>query len=328
MTCQGEYAPLDIIRDTVTAEDRFDLIGTRIEHDWGSAYARHRRLQRSDTATVFLHGASGCWTGFTPLLETAELAGIDILDPVLIDLPGWGDGKLSPSTNAAGSPASGIANAVSIDKIADLVLSTLDALGFARARVVGHSMGGLIALHLAATAPERITAVDLISPTSFAIIDSVDHPIRRFLVVPAFTMLWKVMAVLRALGGAGRMLVNTATRVGLMRVIFAPLFRHGERMRESVILATVDGIDPRAFLMAADVVRSYDAVTLWSRIRCPVSVVAGDHDVFVGENDLAQLQRTLPRARITTIAECGHFALVEWPGRTLASLGFGLPRDG
>lgn len=314
MSAQRGYAPLDIIRDSELAEARFDLVGTRVEVGWGSAYARHRHIRESDVATVFLHGASGCWTGFTPLLQTARDEGIRIPDPVLIDLPGWGDGVLAEATVG-----------ITIDQIVSLVLTVLDTLGYARAQVVGHSMGGLIALHLAATEPARVTSVGIVSATSFAIIESVEHPFRAITLVPAFSMLWKVMGALGALRSAGVALLAAATRIGLMRVIFGPLFRHGRRVPDSVILATVDGIDPRAFLTAAEVVRGYGATEIWSRIRCPVRAIAGDHDVFVGDDDLATLQRVVPQARITIIGECGHFALVEWPDRTLSGLGFVRP---
>ena len=305
------YAPLDIERDTLAAEARFGLVGTRVEASWGSAFARHPPTRAGEIATVMLHGASGSATGWTPLLETARRHGCPILEPVLIDLPGWGDGHLTAS-----------ATGVTADQISDLVRAVIDQLGYRKCRLVGHSMGGLIALHLASVAPELVTRVGVVSPTSFAIIRSVEHPVREFRSVPAFTMLWRVMAALRVLGGTGRALVRGAGALGLMRVVFAPLFAHGFRMPASVVLATVDGIDPHAFLTAAEVVRGYDARALWSKISCPVDAVAGDRDVFVGADDLAELQRTIPQALVTVVPECGHFGLVEWPLRVLTGLGF------
>ncbi len=47
--------------------------------------------------------------------------------------------------------------------VADLI-DTLDALGVDRATVVGHSFGGVIALHLAAAAPTRVTGMVLLDP--------------------------------------------------------------------------------------------------------------------------------------------------------------------
>jgi pimeloyl-ACP methyl ester carboxylesterase len=51
------------------------------------------------------------------------------------------------------------------DMAADAV-GVLDALGIARAHVVGASLGGMIAQHVAATYPERVASVTLIMTTS------------------------------------------------------------------------------------------------------------------------------------------------------------------
>jgi pimeloyl-ACP methyl ester carboxylesterase len=58
------------------------------------------------------------------------------------------------------APASGYTSA---DHAADL-LALLDELGIERAAVVGHSFGGVIALHAAVLAPERVNAVVLSDP--------------------------------------------------------------------------------------------------------------------------------------------------------------------
>ena len=311
MPDHGSYAPIGIERDTGRAESHFGLVGSRVTAPWGSAYARHLPIRRGDVATVFLHGASGSWTGWTPLLEAAGRQNIPLPEPVLIDLPGWGDGVLRASVLR-----------LTIHDICTLVGAVLDRLGYTRWHLVGHSMGGLIALHLAATSPERVVAVGVVSGTSFSVIQSVEHPLRQFWSVPAFTMLWRVMGVLRSLGAVGRSMLRAATALGIMRVVFAPLFRHGFRVPRSVVLATVDGIDPHAFLAAAEVVRGYDAATLWTNITCPVNALSGDRDVFVGAHDLEELAQTVRHAVISVIAECGHFALIEWPHHTLVALGF------
>ena len=51
--------------------------------------------------------------------------------------------------------------------LADAVTGVLDALGAGRAHLVGHSMGGAVALVAAARAPSRIASITLIAPSGF-----------------------------------------------------------------------------------------------------------------------------------------------------------------
>ena len=51
--------------------------------------------------------------------------------------------------------------------LADAVLGVLDALGADRAHLVGHSLGGAVALAVAARDPARIASLTLIAPSGF-----------------------------------------------------------------------------------------------------------------------------------------------------------------
>jgi pyruvate dehydrogenase E2 component (dihydrolipoamide acetyltransferase) len=55
----------------------------------------------------------------------------------------------------------------SLSVLADAVTGVLDALGAERAHVVGHSMGGAVALAAAARDPARIASLTLIAPSGF-----------------------------------------------------------------------------------------------------------------------------------------------------------------
>ena len=54
-----------------------------------------------------------------------------------------------------------------LDVLADAVTGVLDALGAGRAHLVGHSMGGAVALAVAAGDPGRIASLTLIAPSGF-----------------------------------------------------------------------------------------------------------------------------------------------------------------
>ena len=71
-----------------------------------------------------------------------------------LDLPGHGT-----SAKDVGDGSLGV--------LADAVTGVLDALGAGRAHLVGHSMGGAVALAVAAGAPGRIASLTLIAPSGF-----------------------------------------------------------------------------------------------------------------------------------------------------------------
>lgn len=107
-------------------------------------------VQRGPTPPRFLllHGYlahTGAWQHSQPAL--AEHGGA-----VAVDLPGHGYSDMSERIPA--SPA----------EMARLLPGLLDQLGVERAVLVGHSLGGAVALFAAAQAPERVEGLVLVSP--------------------------------------------------------------------------------------------------------------------------------------------------------------------
>lgn len=97
---------------------------------------------------LLLHGLSssiGFWERQIPAFAAA---GYRVIAP---DLPGYG---ASDRPDAPYTPP----------WFADQVLGLLDALGVQQAAVVGHSMGGQIAITLALAHPERLRALVLVAP--------------------------------------------------------------------------------------------------------------------------------------------------------------------
>ena len=188
---------------------------------------------------------------------------------MLFDLPGWGDGVLIERGDSR-----------TIDTVCELVRVTLVKLGYSQWDLVGHSMGGFIAMHMAALWPGSVASVATVSCTSWGVIASVGNPVRNFALLPGFTTLWQVMRVLRGLGGFGRYLVRGMGRAHLLRVAVLPLFRHGFRVDDTVIESLSREVRPRSFTAAAEIARGYGADGRWSAIRCPVRATKGDRDVF------------------------------------------------
>jgi pimeloyl-ACP methyl ester carboxylesterase len=103
-------------------------------------------MQPAQPTIVFLHGALNDHTVWSHQSEALAARGHAVLAP---DLPGHG----------AASPGPALA---SVDAMAGWLLARLEAEGIARALLVGHSMGSLIALEAARLAPGRIAGLALL----------------------------------------------------------------------------------------------------------------------------------------------------------------------
>lgn len=304
---RSSYAPLTLI----TNPTFFGLTTTISVGAHGTCVAHHQPQRSSTRATLFLHGAAGSWTSWTPMLETASALGHPISDPVLVDLPGWGEAQL---TDTRGEQA--------IATLCELVRDVVDKLGYTEWDLVGHSLGGFVALHMASIWPARVLSVGMVSGTTFSVMSSINHPVRNFPVLPAFTMLWRVMQLLALGGRAGMAFVKGTAAIGILGALTFPLFRHWTRIPSSQRRALAHEIRPRIFSVAASAVRGYDAERRWADISCPVRATKGDRDVFVTASDFVSLAKVLPSVALTVVSDCGHFGNIERPREVLIALGF------
>lgn len=274
----------------------------------GDVVVRRSTRRIAGIATVLLHGAAGSWTTWTPLLCSM---GADALhDLVIPDLPGWGE-TVGPA---------GLAG-VGVESLASVAAEVARASGYDHWRVVGHSMGGFVALELASREPTATDDVLVVSPTTFGARADRLGPLRLWTAYPALAALLQAMRLLAALGRRGRGLVRRLDRMGLLAPLTAPLFAPGSRPDRSVVQALASEVRPAAFVRAVACARRYDAKAAWSGIRCAVRLVHGDRDVFTGREDDARLEAVIPRLAVVTLPATGHFGHVEHPDLVRDALG-------
>lgn len=255
------------------------------------------------TAEVYLHGAAGSWTTFQALLSSTPVSEAPANDQVLIDLPGWGE-----STEGARLEQ------FSIEAMALAVAGVLDALEYRRWNLVGHSMGGFLALHMAAAWPEQTASLAAISATTFSVSEACRAPLRGLYRFPSFTGMMLAMRTMAALGPAGTAIVRTIATTRMMRPLMSPFFADPATIPPAVLRDLGDDARPASFSAAARAAAHYD-FTRWRGILCPVLAIRGDSDVFTPEPDLARLAVMVPHARLATIPHCGHFAHIEQPDK-------------
>ncbi len=262
---------------------------------------------RADAAAdVYLHGAAGSWTTFIPLLAASAAA--DERYPggarhtVLMDLPCWGESTRGTSTSS-----------LTITAMTEAVTGILLTLGYRRWNLIGHSMGGFLALDIAAAEPMRAASVAVISGATFSVATATSHPLSGLLRFPAFTGMLLVLRTMAAWGPAGEYLVRRIGRSALMRPLMSPFFAHPKGIDRDVIAALGEDARPAAFAAAARGAAGYD-FSRWRGITAPVLAVRGHQDVFTPPSDLTRLAQLVPQARLVTVPGCGHFAPIEQPG--------------
>ncbi len=113
---------------------------------------------------LLLHGLGGTRASF---FDTAAALSHSYRVHAL-DFPGFG---------SSSKPASGGYDA---RWFADIVLGYMDALGIERARIVGNSLGGRVAIEVGLIAPERVVALGLLCP-AVAFVKRGFHPVVRLL---------------------------------------------------------------------------------------------------------------------------------------------------
>jgi pimeloyl-ACP methyl ester carboxylesterase len=215
-----------------------------------------------------------------------------------LDLPGFG-GSSKPATAPYGAPYA-----------ARAVLGAMDAMGMARAHIVGNSMGGRVAIEVGLTRPDRVGGLALLCP-AVAFVRRDWH--------------WLVKLSRPELG----MLPHSLGRSRIERQFWA-LFADRDLVDPSVADIVVDEFERiyrsagarLAFLASARAIyleRAYGRGGFYERLsglEPPALFVWSSHDRLIPERFRAHVERALPGAEQVVLQGAGHVPQVERPERT------------
>jgi pimeloyl-ACP methyl ester carboxylesterase len=232
---------------------------------------------------VFLHGAGCDHTVWQLPARWFAWHGHAVL---AVDLPGHG--------GSDGPPLASVAD------LARWVGRLLNAAGAGEAALVGHSLGGAIALEGAAVMPERVTRIALLGTTAAVPVNpdllsaASEAPERAYGLMTAWAH-----ASAAKLGG------NPAPGMWLTGGTLALLARN----RPGVL--NVDLEVCNAWRSGPEAAR---------KVRCPALVITAANDIMTPAKAGRELARLIPGARTVTIADCGHMLLAEAPDAVLDAL--------
>jgi len=242
-----------------------------------------RAFDPAQPAMVFLHGAGMDHSVWALLARSFAHHGFSVLAP---DLPGHGRSTGAPLT--------------SIAALALWTAALIDAAGLTSARLVGHSMGSLIALETAARHPAKVSALALIATAApMRVSDDLlnaaksnDHAAVDMIAIwgEGFraTLGGSELPGQWMLGGSERLLERAGPGV-----IFADL-------------AACNGYQ--------------DALAAAAKVAAPSIVIQGGRDLMTPLKGGKAVAAAIPNCRLIVIEGAGHMLMSERPDEVLAAL--------
>src|SRR6266480_1901206 len=242
-----------------------------------------REFESSLPTIVLLHGAGFDHTTWALHSRWFAHHGHGVLAP---DLPGHG--------RSPGAPLPTIAD------MADWTVALLDAAGAAKAWLVGHSMGSLIALETAARHPAQVSALSLIG-TAAAMTVGPDLLKAAEANDPAAIDMVSIWGLGFAAELGGSLAPGLWMHSGAQRVL--------QQCRPGVLYNDLSACNAYQNALAAA-----------AQIAVPATFILGERDMMTPAKAGKALAAALPCSRTVVISGAGHMMMAERPDELLAAL--------
>jgi hypothetical protein len=205
------------------------------------------------------------------------------------DLPGFGLTGPDPSGDYSDARAQA------------LLAGLLDALGVRRASVIGNSMGGKLAWQFAASHPDRVAKLVLVSPDGYA------SPGFDYGKQPEVPFVAKVLPY--------------TLPTAMLRMNLVPAYADPARLTDATVARYRDMMlvpgNRQALLDRTVQVRLQPPEPFLRTIQCPVLLLWGEKDALIPFANAQDYLRVLPHARLVPLADLGHVPQEEDPARSL-----------
>jgi 3-oxoadipate enol-lactonase len=258
-------------------------------------------LDVNDTSLYYEDTGPGS-TGKTIVFSHGLLWGTELFEPQLAALRGryrciaW-------DHRGQGRSASDHRHSIGIELVWQDAVALLDALGVTAAGFVGLSMGGFVAMRVAARRPDLVSKLLLIE-TSIG-----PEPIEN---VSRYRLL---NAIYRTLGP--RVIRSRVAPIMLGRTILSDpsradqVARFVELMtRRRDVWKAVNGVVDRAGISASEL----------GQIKAPTLVIVGDEDVATPPAKAREVAAAIAGAELVTIPRAGHSSTLEEPAVVTAAI--------
>ncbi|MBI4319454.1 MAG: alpha/beta fold hydrolase [Chloroflexi bacterium] len=240
-------------------------------------------LEGSGPPLVLVHGLGGSADWWLPSLPSFSRA----YTTFAVDLPGSG-GSDPPIDADLEAPES-------------FLLALYDTLGIEVAHLVGHSMGGYVAALFAASHPERVDHLVLVSNAGFGQFKG------RLLRIMALPLVGEMLTMTGDLGVEifARSLFYDQSKVPRDLIAIAKKYAARRGFSTSFLRMVRTGVSP---------LKGWILPTLHEplrRFQRPLLIVWGDHDCVFSVRHALDLRARLPNATIQVFDRCGHMPQIE-----------------
>lgn len=272
--------PTVINAQSVNPQTLAEPDGQFVQVNGASIYYRERGPE-DGPAVLLLHGFLGSTDDWNPVIDVLAGSGYRV---IAFDRPPFG---LSDKSTALDYSVTGQAT---------LTLGLMDALGMARASLVGHSAGESVAAQVALTAPERVENLALVS-AAIELGDGSGEP-------PNFGPLSFILEADADDPDAQRQLRDLITSP--LAQIFA-----GELVGRDMF--QLEGWEGGLLAFVRDNLNVSDPMqaTDLSVLTLPVALIWGERDEVVPLEVGERLHSALPEARWVLFPEAGHMVMQD-----------------
>jgi len=200
---------------------------------------------------------------------------------------------LTPDQRGHGESSNpGRADAYSLDILVEDFAGFLGAIGVDRCHLLGHSMGGMVAMRFALRYPERLA--------SLILMDTAAEPLTIF---PP-TLREHLAKEVRANGCASRVTMMRELPMGDATARGRDFLGNDEHWRR--IELKLSQMDPEAWVALGDEIANQPSVlSELHAIEIPTTILVGEFDVPFVEPS-ARMAQCIPGARLETIPLAGH----------------------
>jgi 3-oxoadipate enol-lactonase len=190
-----------------------------------------------------------------------------------------------------------------MEVLASDIAAVLDACGIQRAALVGHSLGGYVALAFARMFSERVTRLALVCSRIAA--DPPRIAANRYEIADKIENLQKTPPELEAYAErllAPKTLENKPEIVARVRELIAKIDPRGaaSMLRGMAVRVAADDIAPD--------------------LAVPMLMIAGAHDAILPLEEARATAQAFPNGRLVVCEESGHLPMLEEPGRVTEAL--------